>query len=253
MTVSILVASIPCVSATNDETTAQVEDTVEYIDSERGVIELERVESQTQVASSATYQPTRVDCYIDSTFAYTIVANSSAGTLSHIYPDGSVDTWDLDEIVEITDHEDTFETNEDASLEEIEDSSTDGGSEVIPYSTDYVSSETFLLNSRGQQLNLAGTGTTSSWENMGYRGGYSYAPNVYGYLSRQTSGYVTEYSDTYKFDAGVTWEDAAIIIIDTIFFTTSGDFEPLLSDTVDILVNLYSTYQNQYTVTFSIG
>lgn len=89
-------------------------------------------------------------------------------------------------------------------------------SNITPYATDYVSSETLSVSTSGVQSSISGT-SYDGYTAMGYRGGYSYAPSTYGYLQRKSSGVSsTSYAKNFSFSKGTAISTAVGVIVSTV-------------------------------------
>ena len=88
------------------------------------------------------------------------------------------------------------------------------GNIIAPLAVDYVDNEHFNILPNGDQAILEGGVVYDNYRAMGYRGGYYYAPDTFGYLQRRNDGVLrTEYANRFSFSAGTTIGTAVGIIV----------------------------------------
>ena len=115
---------------------------------------------------------------------------------------------------------------------------------------DYVDDEPFVINSSGIQEPLSGALVYSGYSAMGGRGGYYYAPYIYGYLQRQNSGTIgTSYGKRFSFSPGTVIGTAASIIVAAILEANSL-WEVALSVVVSLLGAVVDTVLYDWSVDF---
>lgn len=125
--------------------------------------------------------------------------------LTHEYADGSRKIEVLSEIVTITPY---------IPSNGVSEEQRGNGNTVSPLAVDYVDNEHFNILPNGDQAILEGGAVYDNYRAMGYRGGYYYAPDTFGYLQRRNDGILrTEYANRFSFSAGTTIGTAAGIIV----------------------------------------
>lgn len=156
-------------------------------------------------------------------------------------PEREITQLSLSEVVTITEVEASIDS-------EIDNDSFADISE--PMRVDYIDNEPMEVSSSGYQISLSGAPYYSGYQAMGYRGGYYYAPSVYGYLQRSNAGVCNTYnSHLFSFGAGTTIGTAAAIIV--AFYTSTGG-ELLLSLAVAILGAIIDVITYDWSTTFEI-
>ncbi len=179
-------------------------DCATYVDSLSGdIMTIEAISTATNMRSSSEdiYQT----CILrNGQYEETITIDLKKDTILHEYSNGSIKEDSLSDIVTIRDVD--VNRSEDSVTYQLEE-------ELVPLSTDYVGSETFELNSAGMQKELPGASFFDTYCAMGSRGGYYYAPTVYGFLQRKNMGIEeVNFSRRFDFDEGTTIGTAASII-----------------------------------------
>ena len=133
-----------------------------------------------------------------------LVVDLANNKVIHEYVDGSKKVEVLSEIVTITPY---VPSKDDGN--ELQNSDM-----ITPFAVDYVDNEHFNILPNGDQAILSGGLVYDDYRAMGYRGGYYYAPNTYGYLQRRNAGILrTDYANRFSFGAGTTIGTAAGIIV----------------------------------------
>jgi len=144
--------------------------------------------------------------------------------IRHEYADGTISVQYLSDIVTITKanpSDDIFPIN-------VESNS------LSARSLDFIDNEPLYVSEAGIQSALYGAPTYNGYQAMGYRGGYWYAPDIYGYLQRKNLGVVnTYYSHIFSF--------AKDILIETMASTIGGFYWDVLNNTPgkDLLINIF--------------
>ena len=221
-------------------------DTASYIDSETGdIISLEVVTLSSpgtaRTSQSSNIYSTRISR--NGILEEILHVDFSRDILQHEYPDGTIRTEVLSDIVTVTK---VAPSTDDQTLEAFSSVIDEG----VTRATDYVDSEPFELWDSGAQKALSGATYYSGYQAMGYRGGYIYAPTTYGYLQRKNAGVVETYSShRFEFTAGTTVSTAASIIVS--FFTGNG-IALALSIVTALLLAVVSTVIDSWGAVFEV-
>lgn len=221
-------------------------DTASYVDPATGdIISLEAVTltspGTVRTSQSSNIYSTRISK--NGILEEILHIDFSKDVLQHEYPDGTIHTEVLSDIVTVTK---VAPSTDDQTLEGFS-TVTDGG---VTRATDYVDSEPFELWDSGVQKALSGASYYSGYQAMGYRGGYYYAPSTYGYLQRKNAGIVdTYYSHRFDFTAGTTYATAASIIV--AFFTGNG-IALAISIVTALLLAVVSTVIDNWSAVFEV-
>lgn len=247
--ISLVLVFVMCIGIASVSALAATETTVyvsTFLDETGKEIELHAHEKQNNRMQTEDNGDVKVDCYVDKRFVYQIQVNVEENKFAHAYADGSVEEWKLDDIVTVRALDrDVLSVEVDVSQQMHTAATND---------TDYAGSENLDVNlSNGKQYSLSGTGYSTGYENMGYRGGYYYAEDLYGYLQRKNNSYSVECSNEFAFTTGVTVDDVAAII--SAFLEAEGKWgtaAAMLAAVRQIVAPIVKNYYNQFVVTFDV-
>ena len=202
------------VSAANIVSSSESVDIGTFKETNGDIMTIERVVSSPNQANinSSTNGPFEFKLSRNGEFDELLTVDFINDSVIHEYADGSRKEEILSEIVTITPY---------IPSDDVEKEVRSMDSIISPLAVDYVDNEHFDILSNGDQAELDGAAVYSSYSAMGYRGGYYYAPDTYGYLQRKNDGILrTEYSNRFSFGAGTTIGTAVGIIVAAI--TSAG-------------------------------
>lgn len=220
-------------------------DTATYIESETGdTISLEAVNVSSVALSrkdlSSNGYTTRI--LRNAVLEETLYVDFTNNLLRHEYPNGTVVTQVLSDVVTVLKVE---PSTDDTSLETFL-AASDSSNRV-----NYIDSEPFTILSSGVQATLPGAATYSGYQAMGYSGGYYYAPSTFGYLQRKNAGVEgTYYSHRFEFSAGTKIGTAASVIV--AFFTSSGVKGLILSLAISLLGAIIDLVTHDWSTVFEV-
>lgn len=226
-------------------TDTKATDTATYIESETGdTISLEAVNVSSAALSrkdlSSNVYTTRI--LRNAVLEETLYVDFANNVLRHEYPNGTVVTQVLSDVVTVSKVE---PSTDDTSLE------TFLAVSDVSNRVNYIDSEPFTILSSGVQATLSGAATYSGYQAMGYSGGYYYAPSTFGYLQRKNAGVEgTYYSHRFEFSAGTQIGTAASVIV--AFFTSSGVKGLLLSLAVSLLGAIIDLVTYDWSTVFEV-
>ena len=209
--VTVLLLSIPVYAE------EPVRDEASFIEKETGdTIMLREINvSENEIRrgsfSSSVYA---VRVYRNGTLEETLFIDYLNDILKHVYPNGSFCTENISSIVKIS-------FIPPSSEHFSENGFSDSG--LMMRSIDYVGDEPFELSANGDQLQLPGVGAFAGFQMMGYRGGYYYAPDLFGYLQRMNYGVDgIYYSHRFDFSLGTKIGTAASLVVAFYFSSSVG-------------------------------
>ncbi len=230
------------VSATNIETEKVSADIGTYKDINGDIMTIEKIETSNVRASgdSNANEALAFEITRNGVYEETIIVDFYNDRITHEYADGKIKDDVLSDVVTIT------PITPSADEEADERSVLEG--EITPLSVDYVNSEHFDILPNGDQAILTGGVVYDGYRAMGNRGGYYYAPDLFGYLQRQNSGIIRyDYSNRFGFSAGTTISTAVAIIVAAV----TGSGWSILADIVSELISpLVDTITYDYDLNF---
>ena len=222
-----------------------VTDTTSYIEPETGdTIRLETVGVSTAAMSRKGFS---TDVYTMRIFRNTVLEETmyidfAKNILRHEYPNGTVITQALSDVVTISKVEPSIDNESFETLLTTSNGTT---------RTDYIGNEPFTILKSGVQATLAGATMYSGYQAMGYSDGYYYAPDVFGYLQRKNAGVVgTYHSNRFVFTAGTTIGTAAGIIV--AFYTNNKVGGIILSLVVTLLSPIIDLISYDWSTVFEV-
>lgn len=236
--------------AASEQISGQVIDTATYVDRITGdSIEMEVLSSTSSLfkRSSLSQNATLIRISKNGCLDELMHIDFETNTLQHEYPDGTVWTQALSDVVTIT---------EAVSSEgsENEGQGFDVSTLVNEYAlnqTDYVDNEPFNLDEYGYPVPLNAP-LYDGYSAMGSRGGFPSAPNMRGYMQRRTVGIVGNYkAPLFKFSAGTTIGTAAGIIYT--FLSSNGIAGIVLGTIISMLGVIIDVVTFDWSVQFDIN
>lgn len=205
-TMMFSLVSILNVSAVDDSYITDSMNYGTYKESNGDVMTIEKMEKTSNQASINSNDNNTFEFQIlrNGEYEETLMVDIENDRITHEYVDGSIEEAVLSEIVTITPFISSYE----------EDDMQDNMGIISPQAVDYVDNEHFDILPNGDQAILEGGAVYDNYRAMGYRGGYYYAPNIYGYLQRRNAGILrTDYGNRFSFSAGTTISTAVGIIV----------------------------------------
>lgn len=244
---ALLFPVTPMVFATDTFVTdTAITETASYVELETG--DSIRLEAIKVTSSAALHKKLSLGVYTTRIFRNNLLeevlyVDFANDTLRHEYPNGSVVTEALSDVVTISKVE---PSTDDQSLELFLSTSTEGAPRA-----DYILEETFTILPSGVQATFPGQPSYGGYQAMGYRGGYFYAPTKYCYLQRKNAGVEgTYYSHRFEFSAGTKIGTAASVIV--AFFTSSGVPGLILSLAVSLLGAIIDLVTYDWSTVFEV-
>ena len=240
MLFSLITVNVDIVYAEQNESNL-----TELIDNNGDLVKIEQIYSYYRQTNSNVYA---FDIYKNSIFDHQMYIDWDDNNIIFTYANGEKENKKITDLVRITDIPDrTYDLDTYSITDKIVNAELANSSATS--AVDYIDNEPLYVTESGEQSILPNAEVYFGYSAMGYRGGYYYAPGIYGYLQRANRG-ISEslYAKKFDFTAGTT-VSAAVGIIVAAFSSTGiglaiGIATTLLSAVIGSVVDSYSvTYQ----------